>query len=128
MLESESAAAGINVHVPSNDTSSRYSNCGIGVTTEGTKILIDEESDRTVGAHLVGPGYGELISVVVLEMKTWQNTPAASFDPWLRATPHRIRPRIDALTYAPGQLDGDARPPAVDRNPRSGAAVLDRGP
>ncbi|MBW3640289.1 MAG: hypothetical protein KY451_10630 [Actinobacteria bacterium] len=42
---------------------------GIGEQHRSTKILIDRTNDRIVGAHLLGPEYGELINFLGLGMK-----------------------------------------------------------
>jgi len=69
MLEREARDQGIDVEVRYSDTSSWYSNYRIGETTAAAKILIDRSSDRIVGAHLLGPEYGELINFLALAMK-----------------------------------------------------------
>ncbi|KQV63395.1 pyridine nucleotide-disulfide oxidoreductase [Nocardioides sp. Root122] len=62
MLEQEARAQGIDVTVRHTDTSGWYSNYRIGETTAAAKVLIDQSTDRIVGAHLLGPEYGELIN------------------------------------------------------------------
>ena len=69
LLEDEAAAAGVDVDVRYNDTSDWYSNYRMGETTAATKILVDAANDTIVGAHLLGPEYGELINVVGLAIK-----------------------------------------------------------
>ncbi|QIK66409.1 NAD(P)/FAD-dependent oxidoreductase [Nocardioides sp. HDW12B] len=69
MLEQEAKDQGIEVDVRYSDTSGWYSNYRIGETTAAAKILIDRASDRIVGAHLLGPEYGELINFLALAMK-----------------------------------------------------------
>jgi len=69
MLEQEAKDQGIDVDVRYRDTSGWYSNYRIGETTAAAKILIDRSSDRVVGAHLLGPEYGELINFLALAMK-----------------------------------------------------------
>ena len=69
LLEDEATAAGIDVDVRYNDTSGWYSNYRIGETTAATKILVDTANDTIVGAHMLGPGYGELINVFSLAIK-----------------------------------------------------------
>lgn len=69
LLEHEAATHGIDVDVRYNDTSGWYSNYRIGETTAAAKILIDRSTDRIIGAHLLGPGYGELINFLGLAMK-----------------------------------------------------------
>ena len=69
MLEQDARDEGIDLDVRYNDTSGWYSNYRIGETTAAAKILIDRSSDRVVGAHLLGPEYGELINFLGLAMK-----------------------------------------------------------
>lgn len=74
MLEHEALDHGIDIDVRYRDTSGWYSNYRIGETTAATKILVDRASDRIVGAHLLGPGYGELINIFGLAMKLGHTT------------------------------------------------------
>ena len=69
LLESEARAAGIDLAVRYSDTSGWYSNYRIGETTAAAKILIDQSTDQIVGAHLLGPEYGELINTLGLAIK-----------------------------------------------------------
>ncbi len=69
MLESEARAARIDVRVRYSDTSSWYSNYRIGETTAAAKILVDQSTDQIVGAHLLGPEYGELINTLGMAIK-----------------------------------------------------------
>lgn len=69
LLEDEASAAGMDVDVRYNDTSGWYSNYRIGETTAATKILVDTATDTIVGAHMLGPEYGELINVFSLAIK-----------------------------------------------------------
>ena len=69
MLEQEARDQGIDVDVRYRDTSGWYSNYRIGETTAATKILVDRTSDRIIGAHLLGPEYGELINFLGFAMK-----------------------------------------------------------
>lgn len=69
LLEHEAAAVGIDVDVRYNDTSRWYSNYRIGETTAATKILVDTANGTIVGAHMLGPEYGELINVFSLAIK-----------------------------------------------------------
>lgn len=62
LLEDEATAASIDVDVRYNDTSGWYSNYRIGEPTAATKILVDTSNDTIVGAHMLGPEYGELIN------------------------------------------------------------------
>jgi len=69
MLESEAVAAGIDLDIRYTDTSGWYSNYRVGETTAAVKILVDTASDTIVGAHMLGPEYGELINFCALAIK-----------------------------------------------------------
>ena len=69
MLESEAREHGIDLAVRYSDTSDWYSNYRIGETTAAAKILINESNDQIVGAHLLGPEYGELVNTLGLAIK-----------------------------------------------------------
>jgi glutathione reductase (NADPH) len=69
MLESEATELGIDLDIRYSDTSTWYSNYRIGETTAAVKILIDKSKDVIVGAHLLGPEYGELINTFGLAIK-----------------------------------------------------------
>jgi glutathione reductase (NADPH) len=73
-LEHEARASGIDVDVRYTDTSGWYSNYRIGETTAAVKILIDRATDTIVGAHMLGPEYGELINIVGLAIKVGLTT------------------------------------------------------
>ena len=68
-LESEARADGIDLAVRYSDTSGWYSNYRVGETTAAAKILIDKANDQIVGAHLLGPEYGELVNTFGLAIK-----------------------------------------------------------
>jgi len=74
MLESEARAAGIDLAVRYSDTSGWYSNYRIGETTAAAKVLIDRSNDQVVGAHLLGPEYGELINTLGLAIRVGLTT------------------------------------------------------
>jgi glutathione reductase (NADPH) len=69
LLEDEARSKGINVDVRYTDTSGWYSNYRIGEPTAAAKILIDTSNDTIIGAHMLGPEYGELINFLGLAMK-----------------------------------------------------------
>lgn len=69
MLEAEAIEQGIDLEISYSDTSSWFSNYRVGENTAAAKILIDKASDRIVGAHLLGPEYGELINTFSLAIK-----------------------------------------------------------
>jgi len=69
ILEQEARDSGLNIEVRRNDTSGWYANYRVGETTASTKIIIDKTTDRILGAHLLGPGYAELINIFGLAIK-----------------------------------------------------------
>jgi glutathione reductase (NADPH) len=69
LLEDEARSNGINVDVRYTDTSGWYSNYRIGAPTAAAKIIIDKSNDTIIGAHMLGPEYGELINCLGLAMK-----------------------------------------------------------
>lgn len=69
LLEHEARESGLDIDVRHNDTSGWYSNYRVGETTASAKIIIDKTTDRILGAHLLGPGYAELISFFGLAIK-----------------------------------------------------------
>jgi glutathione reductase (NADPH) len=69
LLEDDARSNGINVDVRYTDTSGWYSNYRIGEPTAAAKILIDKSNDTIIGAHMLGPEYGELINFLGLAIK-----------------------------------------------------------
>ena len=69
MLEQEAHDARDGSSVRYSDTSGWYSNYRVGETVAATKILIDEATDQILGAHLLGPDYGELVNIFGLAIK-----------------------------------------------------------
>lgn len=52
------------------DTSSWYSSRRVGETHSASKVVIDKESDRILGAHLLGPSAEEMINLFAIAMRT----------------------------------------------------------
>ena len=69
MLEAHARDADIDLDVRYSDTSTWFSNYRIGERTAAAKILVDRTTDTIVGAHMVGPEYGELINYCALAIK-----------------------------------------------------------
>lgn len=69
LLEQDARDQGIDLEVRYSDTSDWYSNYRTGETTAAVKILIDRSTDQIVGAHLLGPGYAEVVNLIGLAMK-----------------------------------------------------------
>jgi glutathione reductase (NADPH) len=60
---------GRRVRVNQGDTSSWYSSRRVGEPCSGYKVLVDEETDRILGAHLLGPQAGETINLFAMAMR-----------------------------------------------------------
>lgn len=69
MLEEEAKAAGYKLRIATNDTSGWYSNLRVGEACAATKVIIDDETDKILGAHLLGPEYAEIINFFSLAMR-----------------------------------------------------------
>ncbi|WP_306131937.1 dihydrolipoyl dehydrogenase family protein [Roseivivax marinus] len=74
LSEAEAREQVDNLRVAYSDTSGWFSNLRVGETCAAAKILIDEDSDRIVGAHLVGPEYAELANFFGLSLKVGLTT------------------------------------------------------
>lgn len=57
------------LRVAFNDSANWYSQRRVGETHSATKILIDEDTDRILGAHLLGHGYAEAANLFALAMQ-----------------------------------------------------------
>ena len=69
MLESEAHDAGYDVRVVFNDTGEWFSNFRVGERCAATKIIVDAKTDAILGAHMLGPGYAELINYCGLAIR-----------------------------------------------------------
>jgi glutathione reductase (NADPH) len=69
LSETEAREQNIDLAVRYSDTSGWYSSYRVGETTAAAKILIDRTTDTVVGAHLLGPGAGELVNTLGLAIK-----------------------------------------------------------
>ncbi len=61
--EEDARAQGLQFTVKQGDTSTWYSSRRVGVKHSGYKVLIEEGSDRLLGAHLMGPHVEEEINM-----------------------------------------------------------------
>jgi glutathione reductase (NADPH) len=68
-LLEEEAAQSHDIAVRFTDTSGWYSTYRVAETTAAAKIIIDTSTDQILGAHLLGPGYSELINTFSLAIK-----------------------------------------------------------
>jgi len=69
LTEARARAAGLRFSVKSGDTSSWYSSRRLGEDTSGFKVLVDDDSSRVVGAHLLGPHADEVVNVFAVAMR-----------------------------------------------------------
>ena len=67
------------------DTSSWYSSRRVAEKCSGFKLLIEDDTDQILGAHLLGPEADELINVFTLAMR--MNVPAEALRHMIFAYP-----------------------------------------
>ncbi len=69
LLESEATKLGLDYRVKFTDTGNWYSNLRVGEDCAAVKVLVDNQTDEIIGAHLLGPEYAELINIFGLAIK-----------------------------------------------------------
>ena len=69
MNEDSAKKQGLRFRVHQEDTANWYSYKRVDEDCSGFKVLIDENTDRILGAHLLGPEADELINVFTLAMR-----------------------------------------------------------
>jgi len=69
LTEAAARAAGWTFRTHWQDTSSWFNTRRVGETTSGFKILIQEGTDRVIGAHLLGPNADETINVFAVAIR-----------------------------------------------------------
>lgn len=69
LTEEQARDAGLNIRVSVNDMTGWFSGKSYAETAAWAKILIDEDTDRIVGAHMIGHNGEDLINLFVLAMK-----------------------------------------------------------
>jgi len=69
LTEEAAEEKGIHYVVYAGDLSSRFTNRSIGQRHVGYKLLVDGDSRRILGAHLIGPHVGEVINVFALAIR-----------------------------------------------------------
>ena len=67
--EEAARAAGLKFRVNHQDTSGWFHTRRVGETASGCKVLIEEGTDRIVGAHVLGPHAEEVINVLALAIR-----------------------------------------------------------
>lgn len=85
LSETEAEAAGHTTRTHANDLSGWFSARTNADTAAFAKIVVDDESDRILGAHLVGHNAGDLIHVFALAMQ--HDIPAAAVKGMVYAFP-----------------------------------------
>jgi glutathione reductase (NADPH) len=69
LTEADARAAGLRFRVNSQDTSGWFNTRRVGETTSRSKVLIEEETDRVLGAHLLGPHADEVINLFAVAIR-----------------------------------------------------------
>lgn len=69
LQEKEAQERGFRVRVNFSDTSGWYSSRRVGETSSGFKVLIEENTDQILGAHLLGSHAEEIINLFSLAMR-----------------------------------------------------------
>ncbi len=70
-LQEEAAkAAGLKFRVNHQDTTEWYSNRRVGAGHSGFKVLVEEDTDLILGAHLFGPHAEEVINLFAVAIRT----------------------------------------------------------
>lgn len=75
LSEKEARERGLRFRTNLVNTSGWYSSARIGETHSGAKVLIEEDSGRILGAHLLGPSAEELINLFAMAMRTGATAP-----------------------------------------------------
>ena len=74
LLESEATEAGIDFRSRFTNTGDWYSNMRVGEDCAAVKIIIDNQTDEILGAHLFGPEYAELVNIFGFAIKFGMKT------------------------------------------------------
>jgi glutathione reductase (NADPH) len=69
MQEKEAKEAGLKFRIKHENTASWASSRKVGETCSGFKVLIEEDSNRILGAHIVGPHAEEVINIFSLAIR-----------------------------------------------------------
>lgn len=70
LLEAEARSKGLRFKVNAGDTSQWYSSRRVAERVSGYKILVEEDTDRILGAHLLGKDAEDVINVFALAIQT----------------------------------------------------------
>jgi glutathione reductase (NADPH) len=69
LTETAARAAGRTFRTHRQDTSSWFNTRRVGETASGFKVLVDESTDRIIGAHLLGPHADETINLFAVAIR-----------------------------------------------------------
>ena len=69
LTEEAARAAGLRFRQTWQDTSGWFHTRRVGETTSGFKVLVEEETDRIIGAHLLGPHADEVINLFAVAIR-----------------------------------------------------------
>jgi glutathione reductase (NADPH) len=69
LTEAAARAAGRRFRTNWQDSSGWFNTRRVGETTSGFKVLIEEQTDRIIGAHLLGPHADEMINVFAVAIR-----------------------------------------------------------
>ena len=69
LLESEAKEQGIDFRTKFTDTGDWYSNMRVGEDCAAVKVIINNQTDEILGAHLFGPEYAEIVNIFGLAIK-----------------------------------------------------------
>jgi glutathione reductase (NADPH) len=69
LTEAAARAAGLTFRTSWQDTSGWFNTRRVGETTAGSKVLIEQGTDRIVGAHVLGPHADEVINLFAMAIR-----------------------------------------------------------
>jgi glutathione reductase (NADPH) len=69
LSEDAARAAGLKFRLNRQDTAAWYNTRRVGETVSGFKVLIEEGTDRILGAHLLGPHAAEVINLFAVAIR-----------------------------------------------------------
>jgi glutathione reductase (NADPH) len=67
--EAKARESGLEFRVRCKNAADWYTARRVAQTTYGFKVLVEEGSDRILGAHLVGPHVGEVVNIFALAIR-----------------------------------------------------------
>lgn len=68
LTEEEAKSRNLNINVFFKETTDWYSSKRLGAPVSGFKVLVDQDTDQVIGAHLLGPNAEEMINIFTLAM------------------------------------------------------------